>query len=36
MAQTAEDIIDRRLSLSFRGPVSAQTLAAIHTILPKK
>ncbi len=33
MARTVEDITDRRLSLVFRGPVSAQTLAAIQAIL---
>jgi len=36
MARTVEDITDRRLSLVFRGPVSASTLAAIHSVLPKK
>ncbi len=36
MARTIEDITDRRLSLVFRGPVSAQTLAAISDVLPKK
>ena len=36
MARTVEDITDRRLSLVFRGPVSAKTLAAIHAVLPKK
>jgi len=36
MARTMEDITDRRLSLVFRGPVSAQTLAAISAVLPKK
>jgi glycerol-3-phosphate dehydrogenase len=36
MARTLEDITDRRLSLVFQGPVSAQTLAAIRAILPKK
>ncbi len=36
MARTVEDITDRRLSLVFRGPVSAPTLAAIAAVLPKK
>ncbi|MFH1799314.1 MAG: glycerol-3-phosphate dehydrogenase/oxidase [Candidatus Omnitrophota bacterium] len=36
MARTVEDITDRRLSLVFRGPVSAQILAAISSALPKK
>jgi glycerol-3-phosphate dehydrogenase len=36
MARTVEDITDRRLSLVFRGPVSAKTLAAISGVLPKK
>ena len=36
MARTVEDITDRRLSLVFRGPVSAPTLAAISAVLPKK
>ncbi|MFA5159932.1 MAG: glycerol-3-phosphate dehydrogenase [Candidatus Omnitrophota bacterium] len=36
MARTVEDITDRRLSLSFRGPVSAKTLAAISAVLSKK
>ncbi|MFH0985973.1 MAG: glycerol-3-phosphate dehydrogenase/oxidase [Candidatus Omnitrophota bacterium] len=36
MARTLEDITERRLSLSFRGPVSADTLAAISSALPKK
>jgi len=36
MARTVGDIIDRRLSLVFRGPVSAKTLSAIHAVLPKK
>ncbi|MFH1208411.1 MAG: glycerol-3-phosphate dehydrogenase [Candidatus Omnitrophota bacterium] len=36
MARTVEDITDRRLSLIFRGPVSAPTLAAISSALPKK
>jgi glycerol-3-phosphate dehydrogenase len=36
MARTLDDITDRRLSLTFRGPVSAQTLAAISGVLPKK
>jgi glycerol-3-phosphate dehydrogenase len=36
MARTVEDIIDRRLSLVFRGPVSAKTVAAIQGILPRK
>jgi glycerol-3-phosphate dehydrogenase len=36
MARTVEDMTDRRLSLIFRGPVSAQTLAAMAVILPKK
>ena len=36
MARTVEDITDRRLSLIFRGPVPAKTLAAISSILPKK
>ncbi len=33
MARTVEDITDRRLSLVFRGPISAQTLAAIAGVL---
>lgn len=33
MARTVEDITDRRLSLIFRGPVSAQTLTAISSVL---
>jgi glycerol-3-phosphate dehydrogenase len=36
MARTAEDITERRLSLIFRGSVSAETLAAIQSFLPKK
>jgi len=36
MARTVEDITERRLSLVFRGPVSAKTLAAISAVLPKK
>jgi len=36
MARMVEDITDRRLSLVFRGPVSAKTLAAISSVLPKK
>ena len=36
MARTVEDITDRRLSLIFRGPVSAPTLAAISGVLSKK
>ena len=36
MARMVEDITDRRLSLVFRGPVSASTLAAISATLPKK
>ncbi len=36
MARTVEDITERRLSLVFRAPVSARTLAAISAVLPKK
>ena len=36
MARTVEDITDRRLSLIFRGPVSANTLSVIAAVLPKK
>jgi glycerol-3-phosphate dehydrogenase len=36
MARTREDITDRRLSLVFRGPVSAKTLAAISEVLSKR
>jgi glycerol-3-phosphate dehydrogenase len=36
MARTVEDITERRLSLVFQSPVSAQTLAAISAVLPKK
>jgi len=35
MAWTVEDIIERRLSLVFRGPVSAKTLIAISAVLSK-
>ena len=34
MARTVEDITERRLSLVFRGPVAASTLAAIRSVLP--
>ena len=33
MARTVEDITDRRLSLVFRGPLEASTLAAIRSVL---
>ncbi len=36
MARTVEDITERRLSLVFRGPVSAPTLATISAVLSKK
>lgn len=36
MARTVEDITERRLSLVFRGPVSAKTLATISTVLSKR
>ncbi len=36
MARTAEDITDRRLSLSYRGPVSGSVRAAISAVLSKK
>ena len=36
MARTVEDITDRRLSLSYRGPVAGRTLSAIAGVLDKK